>query len=96
MVAGSDSTSGTGTSQGGPAEDSGGHPSNKRHAVRNDNNREDASRRDAKTAAQSSTQRPGGGTGGNKTSGPATLSGECGPASSVSCQDRMYTKRTAE
>ncbi|KAJ1087103.1 hypothetical protein NDU88_000297 [Pleurodeles waltl] len=52
-------------------------PQQRTRAVRNGNDREDSRtrRRNVKTAAQPSSQRPGGGTGGSKTSRPATLRG---------------------
>ncbi|KAJ1177297.1 hypothetical protein NDU88_002556 [Pleurodeles waltl] len=82
MTTGSGSTSEDSTLEGCPREESGGHLSHERRAVRNTDDGEDTrhSRRNATTAAYSPFQSPGGGTGGGKTSIPATLWGERGPA----------------
>ncbi|KAJ1128203.1 hypothetical protein NDU88_006582 [Pleurodeles waltl] len=75
MRAGSGSTSENSTSEGCLGEESGGHRSHKRRAIRNGTDGEDTrhSRRYVTTAAYSPFQSPGGGTGGGKTSIPATL-----------------------
>ncbi|KAJ1176295.1 hypothetical protein NDU88_001577 [Pleurodeles waltl] len=81
-TAGSGSTSKNTTSEGRPGEESGGHRSHKRRAIRNGTNGEDTrpSSRNATTSAYSPFQSPGGGTGGGKTSIPATLWEERGSA----------------